>query len=358
MNDKVTLRDVANAAGVSKATVSNVFSRPERVRPELRARIAAVAGELGYSGPDPKGRLLSSGKVNAIGVVPPAEDSFAWAFSDPYMCEFLGGVAEVCETEGSGLSIIAASNRNGESGIRRAVVDGFILSTAAQAEAIEPAMRRKLPFVVMDADGGPDISSVRIDDRGGAGDIARHLIKLGHRKIAILSISRRSISPVVHRPGSAHRDLIAAFPSDIERIEGIAAALSEAGLSINDMPIVEACCTSEEERIFGVSGASVLLDHAQGATAVIALSGLLALAVLKEARKRGISVPGQMSVAGFDDGPEIARADPPLTTVAQPIAEKGRMAARLLFERQLARQVILPVELKVRASTALPPETA
>jgi DNA-binding LacI/PurR family transcriptional regulator len=73
-----------NAARLSKATVSNVFSRPERVRPELRTRIESVARELGYAGSDPRGRLLSSGKVNSIGVVPPA-DGMAWVFADPYM---------------------------------------------------------------------------------------------------------------------------------------------------------------------------------------------------------------------------------------------------------------------------------
>src|SRR5436305_9865823 len=106
MRDAVTLLDVARAANVSKTTVSNVFSSPHRVRPELRARVEAAAREIGYSGPDPKGRLLSSGKVNAIGVIPPADAGFSWVYADPYMCEFLAGVAQICENRGSGLLLV------------------------------------------------------------------------------------------------------------------------------------------------------------------------------------------------------------------------------------------------------------
>ena len=96
MTRGVTLADVAKAARVSKATVSNVFSRPERVRVEMRERVEAAAEALGYGGPDPRGRMLSSGKVNAIGVVPPAAFGISLFFKDPYAQLFLAGVSEVC----------------------------------------------------------------------------------------------------------------------------------------------------------------------------------------------------------------------------------------------------------------------
>ena len=356
MKDAITLLDVANAARVSKATVSNVFSRPERVRPELRARVEAIALELGYTGPDPRGRMLSSGKVNAIGVVPPAESGFSWVFADPYMCEFLAGVAQICEQHDASLSLIAARDQHGGLGIRVAVVDGFILGSIEQAEFIEPSMRRKLPFVVMDVDGSADISSVRIDDRGGARQLAGHLLALGHRKFAICSVSRRTMAPVVHLPNGGPRELVAAYPSDRERLAGIAEALAEAGLSIDDVPIVEACGTEEEKWLYGGGGASLVLDNAPDATAIITLSGPLTLAVLAEAQRRGISVPGRLSIAGFDTPPEVAHTTPPLTTIAQPVAEKGRAAARILFEPGPVQHLVLPVELQIRASTAPPPK--
>ncbi len=355
MKQTITLQDVASAARVSKATASNVFNAPSRVRPELRERVEAVARHLGYSGPDPRGRLLSLGKVNAIGVVAPAESGFAWVFADPYMAEFLSGVSQVCEQRGAALSIISPHEINGVGGIRNAVADGFILGSIDQAELIEPAMRRKLPYVVMDVEGGPDINSVCVDDRDGAYQLTRHLIGLGHRRFAIISIARRNMAPVLHAPSGKHRVLSAAYPSDVERIEGIGMALTEAGLSIDDMPIVEACCSDEERRVYGVDGAGIALDNARGATALIGLSGTLALTALAEAGRRGIDVPGQLSIAGFDDPPEAAHTAPPLTTISQPVMEKGRAAARLLFETGPAQHLVLPVELKICGSTAPPP---
>ena len=100
----------------------------------------------------------------------------------------------------------------------------------------------------------------------------------------------------------------------------------------------------------------MLLDNAPEATAVIALGDTQELAVLSEARRRGIIVPRDLSVVGFDDPPEAARTDPPLTTIVQPTIEKGRVAARILFEGGPPRQVVLPVKLVVRSSTA-PPRT-
>ena len=107
MQRTVTLLEVAKAANVSKTTVSNVFSRPERVRPVLRERVEAAARELGYAGPDPKGRMLSSGKVNAIGVVPVGNFGITLFFTHEYNNAFLAGVAQTCEERGVGLSLVS-----------------------------------------------------------------------------------------------------------------------------------------------------------------------------------------------------------------------------------------------------------
>ena len=101
MAKAVKLADVARAAGVSQGTASNAFSRPEIVRPEVRQRVEECAEKLGYGGPDPKGRLLRAGKVNAIGVV--VMDNLTYFFSDPFNREFMSGVAEVCDERGAGI---------------------------------------------------------------------------------------------------------------------------------------------------------------------------------------------------------------------------------------------------------------
>src|SRR6185295_13413678 len=103
------LKDVAKAAGVSQGTVSNVFNRPELVRAEVRERVEGCAEKLGYSGPDPRGRLLRAGKVNAIGVV--VMGRLTYFFSDPFNREFMEGLSEVCDAAGAGVSLISAADR-------------------------------------------------------------------------------------------------------------------------------------------------------------------------------------------------------------------------------------------------------
>lgn len=350
MKSPITLLDVAAAANVSKSTVANVFSRPERVRPELREKVEAVARQLGFAGPDARGRLLSSGKANVIGLVPSGE-GIAWVFDDPYMRTLLGGVAGACQERHASLQLIDGHGEAGLDSIRRAVVDGLIVHTQDQVRAIDPALRRKLPVVVMEATEEPDVGSVSIDDRGGAAMLARHLIGLGHRRFLVATLTRGYIAPVLHRPTGEPRQLVSAHRVDEERLAGVAAALAEADLSINDMPLVEAWGSEEERRLYG-SGASLILDHRGDATAIIALGGDIALSTLAEARARGIDVPGMLSIVGFDDPPEATSAG--LTTIAAPVAESARVAAEMLFSGE-RRHVQLPVTLEVRNTTAAPP---
>jgi DNA-binding LacI/PurR family transcriptional regulator len=352
MKSPVTLLDVAAAANVSKSTVANVFSRPERVRPELRQRVLAIAHELGFAGPDPRGRLLSSGKANVIGVVPSGE-GITWIFDDPYMRRFLATVAEECQQSRTAIQLIDGYGEAGAETIRRTVVDGLILHTADQVRAVDPALRRKMPIVVMDRIDDPDVSAVSIDDRGGARELARHLIGLGHRRFVITMLGRSYVAPILHRPIGAKRTLVSTYDVDEERLAGVSEALAEAGLALDDMPIVEACGSAEETRLYG-NAAGLVLDNLGAATAVIVLGGELGLGLLVEARRRGIAVPSELSVAAFDDPPAAAAADPPLTVIAAPVAETARLATRLLFSSDPPRHIELPVELLLRRSTAPP----
>lgn len=350
MRSPVTLLDVAAAAQVSKSTVANVFNHPERVRPEVRARIEQVARELGFAGPDPRGRLLSSGKANVIGVVPSGE-GITWVFDNPYMRRFLAGVAEECQAQRTAIQLIDGYGEAGAETIRRTIVDGLILHTADQVRAVDPALRAKMPIVVMDRIDDADVSSVSIDDRGGAYALARHLLELGHRRFLVTTLGRSYVAPILHRATGAPRQMLSTYDIDEERLAGVGAALAEAGLSLEDMPIVEACGSEEETRLYGAA-AGLVLDELNGATAVIVLGGELAVGLVAEARRRGIAVPTRLSIVGFDDPPEAALTDPPLTVIAAPVAETARLATRLLFSGGPPQHIQLPVELTVRASTA------
>ena len=338
------LVDVARAAGVSRSTASNVFTRPERVRPEVRQRVEEVARKLGYAGPDPKGRLLRAGKFNAIGVIPSAEIGIADALKAPFFRMFLEGVAEVCDEFGTSLVLIPGAGAKGQ-GIRQALVDGFILALPEELAHIEPARLRQLPFVVLDAEVGPEINSIRIDARAGCRSAAQHLIDLGHRRFAVMSFMRHIGRAVLHPPAAGRPPDIAGRELDQEKLAGYADALRGAGIQIDSVPVVQALPWDEE-------AAAMLLDAAPEATAVLSMSDLQAISVIAEARRRGMTVPKDLSVVGFNDIPQAGDADPPLTTVDGMGVAKGRAAARMVIGGGPPRHELLPAELIVRASTA------
>jgi DNA-binding LacI/PurR family transcriptional regulator len=353
MHKSVTLLDVARAAEVSKSTVANAFSRPKVVRPELLARIKTAARELGYVGPDPKGRMLSLGKVNAIGVLPFGRLGVSQFFRNPYQRDFVAGVAQACEERGIGLSLVSGRDDQEVWGIRNALVDGFILTGIDQVALLSSSRGRHVPFVVMDLSGAPDTKSVNTENRDGARQATRHLISLGHRRFAIASTLYSFRAPVFHPPSASERQLVDSGPPLLEKLAGVADALAEGGLAIHDMPIFEACGTPEEEKAFG-SGPAMLLEKAPQATAVIGLTDSIALSILRQAKKNGLSVPRDLSVVGFDDVPEASLSEPPLTTIHVSAVGNGRAAVHLLLESGPPRQVLTPVNLVVRGSTAPP----
>jgi DNA-binding LacI/PurR family transcriptional regulator len=342
-----TLDDVGRAAGVSRGTVSNVFNRPELVRPELRERVEAAARTLGYGGPDPKGRLLKEGKFNAIGFMPPGAYAMAEMVRSPYGRELLLGAALACDAAGATLSLVNGTDDTRMASIREALVDGFILGHAVDIDLVTSAKRRRLPFVILESDAGPDVNSIKIDGRGGALAVIRHLTALGHKKFAILSVRRTAGPAIVHMPGETNRALTTGFALDHERLDGFSEALAEAGLSLQDMPVVE---TTPGDPKAG----AVVFENCPEATAIVTMSDWQAITVLDEAARRGIAVPGHVSVTGFDGTAESARTTPPLTTVAQNIVGKGRLAAEMVLTNGAPRQVVLSVELVVRGSTAPP----
>ena len=340
-----TLLDVARAAGVSRSTVSNVFSSPEVVRPEVRERVAEVALKLGYLGPDPKGRMLRSGRVNAIGIVPPGNWGVADTLNNPVYLQVLLGIAEVCD--GIGANVVLIPDKPGKTGVQNALVDGLIFGRIEHITEVERARLRRLPFVIIDYDAGPDMSSVRVDAHAGCYAAARHLIELGHRRFGIVSFLRDFGSPRFHPPGWPRGPEAAGMPIDREKLAGYAQALAEAGIAVDSIPMVQA---HPWER----NAAALMLDVAPDATAILSMSAMQGIAVMAEARRRGLTLPRDLSVVGFNDIPDAAKADPPLTTVDGMAIEKGRLAARIVLEAGAARRELVQSRLVIRASTSGP----
>ncbi|HET8951482.1 MAG TPA: LacI family DNA-binding transcriptional regulator, partial [Solirubrobacteraceae bacterium] len=343
------------AAGVSPSTVSNVYNRPEVVSPQLRERVLQAAGELGYAGADPAARSLRSGRTGAIGVV--LRERLAYSFDDPAAVRFLQGVSDAGDPQQLALVILPAyPEQAGAYGpaIGRAAVDGLLLySLVADDPLVEASLQRRLPTVVIDSPAPGDMpltdgcGFVGIDEHAAAQAAVGHLMELGHRRLGVLSLRLSAGS----HPGPADLTAQAAATASVARgrLEGARRASEAAGLDWTAVP-VEQCRVSDVAG--GRAGAHALLDRAPGTTAIFALSDPLALGARLAARERGLSVPGDLSIAGFDDSASEADG---LTTVHQPLREKGVAATELLL-RMLAGEersrTLLPTRLVVRGSTA------
>jgi DNA-binding LacI/PurR family transcriptional regulator len=343
---KPRLADVARSAGVSLGTASNVFCYPAKVRPELRERVMASVELLGYSGPDPAARLMRAGKVNSIGIVAPARFGVVDTLRNSSFLLFMQGVAEVCDAKGSNLVILPDPADTGA--IHSALVDGLIFGQVEQLAVIEPARLRRLPFAVVDVDAGPGINSVRVDAYGGGYAAARHLLDQGHRKFGIMGFLREFGLARYHPPGPARDSSIAGMPIDQEKLRGYAAALAENGLSVDDIPIVQS-------HPWDKAAAAALLDRAHEATAILSMSAMQAIEIMTVAQHRGLAVPEDLSVVGFNDIPEAALTTPPLTVVDARNTEKGQIAAEMIFRQAPARAELLSPRLIVRASSGPAP---
>ena len=327
----VTVHDVARAAGVSISTVSRALASPERVAADTRDRVTRAAAELGYR-PNHAASGLRMGRTQAVGLlVPDLENPYfatvtkavqARARAEGYEvfvadsdedadmeAELIGALA--ARTDG----VLVASPRSGEAELRAALV-GVTAVLASRELTATPS-----------GTGEPEIPCVSVDDADGVAQALGHLSALGHRTVGVAA-----------GPASSW--------SSERRVAGLIAAAEH-----RDVQLVQ-LGTFQPYFAGGVQAA----DHAlaSGVTAVVAFNDLMALGILDRLRHRGVDVPGEMSVVGFDDVQLATLVSPALTTVHAPLARLGRRAVDLLLVRLrggTAASTQLPVELTIRGST-------
>jgi DNA-binding LacI/PurR family transcriptional regulator len=287
-------------------------------------------------------------------------EALTFAFEDPAAILLLRGVAEAGQLAGLGLSLLAtpperpAETATVTQAVTQAVADGFLLYHLPDGHPSIPAvLGRRLPTVVID---GPDLKGVplvSVDDRGGARQAAEHLLSLGHRRIGVLV--DRIAADAYHGPVDDPRRGAPGSRAAHLRLAGYADALQAAGLTWASIPIQECGIPNVAS---GQAGAAALLERTPELTAILATTDLLAQGAIHAARQRDLPVPETLSVVGFDDLPDAATTN--LTTVHQPLADKGRIATRLLLQALdgaaiPSRRVELATRLIVRGSTAQPP---
>jgi DNA-binding LacI/PurR family transcriptional regulator len=345
---RATLRSIADRLGVSTATVSNAYNRPERLSAGLRARVLDTAAELGYPGPDPAGRSLRTGRAGALGVI--FTEPLAYAFEDAAAAEFLAGVSAACEAARSALVLVPAAAGAGPepATVRRALVDGFLAYSMPDGDPLLAAARQRgVPLVVVDQPRDLGVPFVGIDDRGAARAAAAHLLALGHQRLAVIAF--RLAPDGRTGPAGPARQHAATYALTRERLAGYREAVEAAGRSWDDVGVHETFGNTPEA---GRDAAGALLDAPRPPTALLAMSDGLALGALQAAAARGMPVPGGLSVVGFDDVPAAAAAEPALTTIRQDGRGKGRRAAeRLLGLAPATGDLLLPTRLVTRAST-------
>lgn len=327
---RVTIREVAEAAGVSVATVSKVLNDRYGVAGATSARVRAVIEELGYES-SLVARSLRNHRTNVIGILV--------ADFEPFSTEVLMGAADAIRGTGFELVVYSAGGRVGEhigwerrhlSRVSGTLVDGAVLVTPTVSDIVT-----SVPIVAIDPTEGPTgLPTIDSDGRTGARLATEHLLELGHRRIGMIT----------GRAGLESARL---------REQGFRDAHAAAGIPLDETMFAD----GEYDPATAREAAHELLARADRPTAVFAASDLTALATMEVAADLGLDVPRDLSIVGFDNIPDSAMCTPRLTTVEQPIREMGRLALELLV-RQIREETLdehhvrLPTRLLVRGSTA------
>jgi DNA-binding LacI/PurR family transcriptional regulator len=337
-----TLETVAAYAGVSRATVSRVINHSPKVSPEVREAVEAAIGELGYV-PNRAARTLVTRRTDSLAMIIPEPDAFF--FADPYLTTLVTEVNRALDETELQLVLVMQGQGNGtahgrmERYVTSGHVDGVILVSVHEANPLPgilaaagvPVVHGGRPAAADGAGpagrGARALPYVDVDNVFGARQAAEHLLALGRRRIATI-----------------------AGPADMtagqDRLAGYRAALEDAGRE----PLVRHGDFTEQS---GYLAARALLEADPALDAVFAASDLMACGALRALRDAGRRAPGDVAVVGFDDLGVAEAADPPLTSVRQPIKRVARELVRLLLARldgQDVESMTLPTTLTRRAS--------
>jgi DNA-binding LacI/PurR family transcriptional regulator len=332
----VSIKDIAREADVSHSTVSRALSDSPLVSAETKARIQRLARQMGYS-PDAQARSLVMGRTQTVGLV-------ITTITDPFIAEIVQAVESTALDHGYSV-ILSSSDARPEREIaavemlRSKRVDGVIVTSSRVGALYQEHLDRLgVPVVLINSHSqqqGPYTFAVSVDNRHGAWLATRHLLELGHRRVAYVT-------------GAVdHSD-------DQERLAGYRQALEEAGMAFDPALVVHGT-----GRMGGGQRAlPQLMALAEPPSAVFCYNDMTAIGLLHAARRASVSLPDRLAVVGFDDIPFASYVQPPLTTIAQPKREMGRraveMALALVAEERLAQElsdVVVRGELIVRQSS-------
>jgi DNA-binding LacI/PurR family transcriptional regulator len=335
---ETSISDIARAAGVSHPTVSRALRDSPLISAAVRERIQRLAQEMGYT-PNAIAQSLQTRRSNTIGLV-------VTSIADPFLGDVVKGVEAVAHAANISVFLSTSSNDPDQEmaiieTFHRRRVDGILVAASRITSNYKGRLDRiKVPTVLINSQAESQYKSlywVSVDDRKGAQFAVEHLLRLGHCSIGYLGVESRP-------------------KSNQQRLEGYQQALAGAGVSYLDtlVEIAPSIGTPHEEDLAaGQALLSRLLDV--GVTAIFCYNDMVAIGVLNACRERGIAVPEELSIVGYDDIKIAGYVSPPLTTIHQPKEELGRIAMQMLLDLLDSRPVqnhVLSPTLVPRASTA------
>jgi LacI family transcriptional regulator len=330
----ITIADVAARAGVSKTTVSRVLNGKGELDVTTARRVRQVIDELGYV-PSARAVGLARGRTRIVGMLVP---SLTW----PWIGDVVQGAVDVLESESYGL-LLFTCNR-GEESMRQFAThvsaksfDGLlVIEPENTLDYIAELHERGLPVVLIDDRGHqPGFPSVATTNREGGEAAARHLVSIGRKRPLVITG-------------------IDAFGCTQERLDGFRAVYDKAGIDLDKALVIEGDFTFDGGRhaVKQTIAAGIEFD------AIFAHNDLSAVGAMQAAREAGHRVPDDIVVVGFDDVPAAAHADPPLTTIRQPLRQMGAAAARMLMAHFAGAPMpqeptVIPTSLVIRGSTGV-----
>jgi LacI family transcriptional regulator len=332
---RLTLEEIGEIAGVSRATVSRVINNHPNIRPEVRERVKKVIAETGYQ-PNLAARSLASNESKILGLIMPS--ILQSAFTDPYYPRLVQGISRACNENDYTVSLfLFQTEEEEERMIQRIAGNGLIGGLIVTADTFHNPFVHKLqeyqiPFVQIGRPRDEDanrISFVDVDNEAGSYLATLHLIQQGYERIAEIA--------------TAHNT------AGMDRDAGYRRALSERRFPIDSNLIVYGDFSEKS----GYRAMKELLPHKPDA--IFIQSDAMSQGAMKALREAGLRVPDDIAIVSFDDLPLAMNAEPPLTAIRQPILHVGALAVETLIDMlktstEPPRHIILPVELVIRAT--------
>jgi len=329
----ITIKDIAKVAGVSHTTVSRALRADSRITPDTTERVLRLADEMGYV-PNSIAQSLNAKRTYTIGML-------VTSVADPVVMDFMEGAEGIAQERG--YCIFLSTSRNDPARefnvvdtFQRRRVDGVILVAPRTGDKCRLALERiQVPMVLLDSEEVNDTHpAVNVDNVGGASLAVAHLLQWGHRRIGYIGATDRRLT-------------------NVKRLSGYTKTLEQAGIQLDPTWIINPEADDDLQR--GRLGLGQCL--AAGVTAIFCYNDQIAISVLNSCYHKGISVPQQLSIVGFDDIRLASYVNPPLTTVRQPLQEMGRTAMKMvlgLIDKAQVKNEMLDCELVERASVAPP----